>query len=91
MQLVNLPAGNILGILAVTRTVAIANLEDSANGAAILTGNTLQADVILAAILGMCVTGEGASICQLTSSRAGKTISNLCMDQKLVGSKSTST
>lgn len=74
----NLPAGNILGILAVARAITIADLENCTNGATIFTGHTLQADVVLAAILGMCVTREGAGIGQLTGSGTGEAIGNLC-------------
>lgn len=76
--MVNLPAGNILGILAVAGAIAVADLENCADGAAIFACHALQANIVLAAILGMCMTGERAGIGQLTSSRAGKAIGNLC-------------
>lgn len=74
----NLPAGNILGILAVASAITVADLENCTNGATIFTGHALQADVVLAAVLGMCVTREGAGIGQLTGSGTGKAIGNLC-------------
>lgn len=79
----NSPPGNILGIFAVASAIAVTNLKNCADGAAILAGHTLQADVVLAAVLGVGVTREGPSVGQLTGGRAGESVGNLCKEEKI--------
>lgn len=73
----NLPSGNILGILAVAGTLTISDLEDGSDGASVLAGHSLQADVVLAAVIGMGVTGEGASVGDLSGSGATESSGDL--------------
>lgn len=58
----NSPSGNIFGVFAVACAVRISDLEHGANGTSVLTGDSLQTDVILAAVFGVSVTAEGASV-----------------------------
>lgn len=70
----DLPSGNIFRVFAVASAVSIADLEDGSDGAAVLAGDTLEADVVLAAVLGVSVTAEGASVGHLTRSGATETV-----------------
>lgn len=74
----NIPSGNILGIFTVAGAVSLADLEHCANGASVLTGHSLQTDVVLATILGMGMTRERASVRDLTGSGASESVGNLC-------------
>lgn len=70
----NLPAGNVFGVFAVAGAVAIANLEDSADGASVLARHTLHANVVFAAVFRMSVTAEGTSEGHLTRCGTGETV-----------------
>lgn len=77
--LLNSPAGNVLGVLAHAGALGVADLEDGADGAAVLAGHALHADVVLAAVLGVGVAGEGAAGAgDLTGSGAGEAVGDLC-------------
>lgn len=70
----NSPSGNIFRVFAVACAVSITDLEDGSDGASVLAGDSLQADVVFAAVLRVGVTAEGTSVGYLTGSRASKTV-----------------
>lgn len=71
------PSGNIFGVFAVASAVRITDLEDSANGASVLAGDALEADVVFAAVFGVGVTAEGTSVRNFTGCGAGETVGDL--------------
>lgn len=58
IKLLCLPSLNVLGALAASATVGIANLEDGTNGATVFSGRTLQTDVVLSAVVRVSVSAE---------------------------------
>lgn len=55
----HLPSGNELGVLALPEPVGVSDLEHGADGAAVLADDAVDADEVLAAIVGVRVAAEG--------------------------------
>lgn len=70
----NLPSGNIFGVFAVAGAIGITDLEHGSDGASVFAGDSLQADIVLAAVFRVGVTAEGASVRHLTRSGATETV-----------------
>lgn len=70
----NLPSGNILRVFTVASAVGVSDLEDCSDGATVLPSDPLEADVVLAAILGVSVAAERAGAGHLARSGAGETV-----------------
>lgn len=71
---VSSPSGNIFGVLAVASAVRVSDLEDGSDGASVLAGHSLKADVVLAAVLRVGVAAEGASVGHFTGGGARETV-----------------
>jgi len=65
-SVVILTAGDELGVSAHAKAFLTADLEDCADGTAVLAGGTLHAHVVLTAVIGVSVTGEGTGGYQLS-------------------------
>lgn len=70
----NSPSGNIFGVFAVASAVRVSDLEDGSDGASVLAGNSLQADVVLAAVLRVGVTAERSSVGHFSGGGARETV-----------------
>lgn len=74
-----LPSGNVLGVLAGTATVGIADLEDGADGTAVFPGDSLETYVVFSAVLRMGVSAEAAGCtAHFTRGRTRETSGDLC-------------
>lgn len=71
---INSPSGNIFRVFAVACAVSVSDLEHGSDGASVLAGNSLQTDVVLAAVFRVGVTAERASVGHLTGSGASETV-----------------
>lgn len=76
VAVVILASGNIFWVFAVSGTVGVSDLEDGSDRASVLAGYTLQADVVLAAIIRMSVTGERSRVRDLTGGWASESSGN---------------
>ena len=74
IPVVVLASGNVFRVFAVAGAVSITDLEHGTNGATVLAGDSLQADVVFTAVFRVGVTAEGASVGHLTGSGASETV-----------------
>lgn len=80
--LIDSPSGYIFGIFAITRTFRITNFEYCTNWTAVLSGNTLQTDVIFSTVVGMGVTWKRARVARFTWGGARETARNFCNERR---------
>uniref|UniRef100_A0A8D8C2G2 (northern house mosquito) hypothetical protein n=1 Tax=Culex pipiens TaxID=7175 RepID=A0A8D8C2G2_CULPI len=70
-------SGNILGIFAVSGSVSVSDLEHGSDRASVLAGHSLQADVVLTAVLGVGMSRERSGVGDFSGSGAGKSVGYL--------------
>lgn len=74
IAVVVLASGNIFGVFAVASAVSITNLEDGTDGAAVLTSDTLETDIVFATIFRVSVTAEGSNVSYCTRIGTSETV-----------------
>lgn len=80
----NSPSGNVFRVFAVSGAVRVSDLEDGADGASVLAGNSLQTDVVFAAVFRVGVTAERSGVGHLAGSRARETVRYFWETPKMV-------
>lgn len=76
---VDLPSGNVLGILTGAATIGVTDLENCTDWAAVFPSGTFKAYVILSAVLGMGVSAEAAGCsAHFARGRTRETSCDLC-------------
>jgi len=70
------PSGNVLGVLAVSAAVGIADLENGTDRTTVFSGRTFQTDVVFPAVVWMSVSAERSHGSQYIA--GGRAVESVC-------------
>ena len=79
----DLPSLDVFWVFAVAGTVGVTDLEHGTDGAAVLPGDSFQADVVFAAVVWVGVAGEGAGVAHFSGGGAGEASSYFCREKRI--------